>query len=60
MSGDHLAIAIDQNRNIEAKNLATFRNLLNLFFAMPPWVCRVQLKLGSRAEDDLQALLIHG
>jgi len=57
MSGDHIAIAIDQDRDIEAKHSDAFGNLLDLFLAVSARVCRVRFKLGSRAKDDLQASL---
>jgi hypothetical protein len=34
-SGDQIAVAIDQNRDIEAKDPDAFSNLLDLFLAMP-------------------------
>jgi hypothetical protein len=49
-SGDHIAIAIDEDRDIEAKNSDAFSNLLDLLLAVQPRVCRVRFKLGSRAE----------
>jgi hypothetical protein len=52
-SGDQIAVAIDQNRDIEAKDPDAFSNLLDLFLAMPPWICGVRFKLGSRTQDDL-------
>jgi len=58
MSGDHIAIAIDQDRDIEAKHADAFGNLLDLFLAVSARVCRVRFKLGSRAKDDLQASLV--
>ena len=58
MSGDHIAIAIDQDRDIEAKHSDAFGNLLDLFLAVSARVCRVRFKLGSRAKDDLQASLV--
>jgi hypothetical protein len=48
MSGDHLALAINQDRDIEVKGLDAFSNLLDLFFAVLARVREVRFKLGSR------------
>jgi hypothetical protein len=58
MSGEHLALVIDQDRDIEAKNHDAIGNLLDLFLAMSVRVCRIRFELGSRARDDLQARLV--
>ena len=58
MSGDHMAVAIDQDRDVETKSSDAFGNLLDLFLAVPTRICRVRFKLGSRARDDLQALMV--
>jgi len=46
MSGNHMAIAIDEDRDIETKDSDAFGNLLYLFLAVPARVCRVRFKLG--------------
>jgi hypothetical protein len=60
MSGNHIALAIDQDWDIKAKDTDDFSNLSDLFLAVTARVSRVRFKLGSRAEDDLQILLAGG
>ena len=54
MSGEHLELGVDQDRDIKTKRFDALSNLLDLFLAVLAWVCRVRLKLGYRAPDDLQ------
>ena len=60
MSGNHIALAIDQDWDIETKDTDAIGNLLDLFLAVPARVRRVRFKLGSRLRDDLQSALIGG
>ena len=55
MPCDHVAIAIDQDRDIEAKGLDAFGNLPDLLFAVASRVGRVGSEPVQRAIDDLQA-----
>jgi len=52
--GDHIAVAIDQDRHNKAKGLDAFGDLPDLLFAVAPRVCRVPFELVERAVDDLQ------
>ena len=49
MSGEHLELGVDQDRDIKTKRFDALSNLLDLFLAVLAWVCRVRLKLGYRA-----------
>ncbi|HEX3419579.1 MAG TPA: hypothetical protein VHT21_24725 [Stellaceae bacterium] len=44
MASDHLEIAIDQHRNIEAEDLDAVRDLPDLFFAVQAGIGRIRLQ----------------
>jgi ParB-like chromosome segregation protein Spo0J len=52
---DHVAIAIDQDRHIEAKGLDALGNLPDLLSAVASRVSRVRSELVQQAVDDLRA-----
>jgi len=59
MSGEHVELGVDQDRDIKTKRFDAFSNLLDLFLAVLARVCRIGFKLGERAPDDLQILQIN-
>lgn len=55
MAGDNLAIAIDQDRHVEAECLDAGGDLPDLPFAVTPRVRGIRFELFVTPFDDLQA-----
>jgi hypothetical protein len=52
MAGDDVAVAIDQDRDIEAKSLDAVGDLPDLLLAMPACVTGIWLELVDPSVDD--------
>jgi hypothetical protein len=52
--GDHLSVAVYQHRGVEAEGLDTSPDLLDLVWAMKPWICLIELELRNRPLHDLE------
>jgi hypothetical protein len=55
MAGDHVAVAIDQDRDIEAESLDAVGDLSDLRPAVAPRVGRIQFEPVDTAVGDRQA-----
>ena len=56
MTRDNVKIAVDQNRNIEAKGLDAIGDLPDLPVAVQPWVRRIKFKLLDWPVNDFERL----
>ena len=54
MPGDHFAVSVDEDRNIEAERLDALGDLADLFGAVLTSVARVGLQLIDRQVGDRQ------
>ena len=54
MPGDHIAVAVDQDRDIEAEGLDAVGDLPDLLLGVAPRVCRVRFQLVDATVNDVQ------
>jgi hypothetical protein len=51
--GEHVPVAVDQDRDIETKRFNAGGDLSDLFFAVMPWIGGIRFQLVDPAVEDL-------